>query len=103
MARSRTIKRPRKKKSSSFLPDSLQAFIARRLVDGIALMFLGVAAFVLSSLLSYNSSDPSWNTASEIPDQVVTNIGAVPGAWVSDILLQTLGFGSFVLAMAFAM
>ncbi len=103
MARSRTIKRPRKKKKSSFLPDSLQAFIARRLVDGVALVFFAVAAFVLSSLLSYNSSDPSWNTASVDTDGVITNIGAAPGAWVSDILLQTLGFGSFVLAMAFAM
>ena len=103
MARSRTIKRPRKKKKSSFLPDSLQAFIARRLVDGIALAFFAVAAFVLSSLLSYNSSDPSWNTASETSGEAITNIGAAPGAWVSDVLLQTLGFGSFVLAMAFAM
>ena len=61
MARSRKIKRSRKqKKSSSFLPDSLQAFIARRLVDVVALCLVGVAAFLFASLLTYSSSDPSW-------------------------------------------
>ncbi len=102
MARSRTIKRPRKqKKSASFLPDSLQAFIARRLVDSVALLLFVVAAFVISALLSYNSADPSWNTAAEMSAQEVANIGSVSGAWISDVLLQTLGFGSFVLAVAF--
>ncbi len=99
MARSRTIKRPRKqKKSSSFLPDSLQAFIARRLVDSVALSLFVVAAFIMSSLLSYNSADPSWNSSGS---QDVSNIGSYSGAWISDVLLQTLGFGAFVLAAAF--
>ena len=100
MARSRKIKRSRKKKSSSFLPDSLQAFIARRLVDTIALCFFILSAFVVVSLLSYSSSDPSWNTAAESDAQSITNIGSVPGAWLSDILLQTLGYGAFILALA---
>lgn len=105
MARSRTIKRSRKKDkgSVSFLPDSLQAFIARRLVDSIALILLVVSAFILASLLSYNNADPSWNTASGDSAPVVSNIGSVPGAWISDLLLQTLGFGSVMLGLAFAM
>ena len=103
MARSRTIKRSRKKKSVSFLPDSLQSFIARRLVDGVAFALLAFAVFILSSLFSYDSRDPSWNTASGIDDQTVANMGAVPGAWVSDLLLQTLGFGAFVFGLSFMM
>ncbi len=103
MARSRIIKRPRKQKGSiPFLPDSLQAFIARRLVDFVALALFIFAAFIMSSLLSYNNSDPSWNTASTVTGQEVENIGSSAGAWLSDILLQTLGFGSFILAIAFA-
>ena len=86
MARSRKIKRSRKsKKSSSFLPDSLQAFIARRLVDGVALALFMAAVFVTSSLLSYDSGDPSWNTAAESEGQAVANVGTEPGAFVSDI------------------
>ena len=101
MARTRSIKRPRKKKSTSFLPDSMQAFIARRLVDSIALALLGVAVFVVASLLSYNSADPSWNSTVATSGQNIDNVGSTTGAWISDVLLQTLGFGSFVLAFAF--
>ncbi len=104
MARSRTIKRSRKqKKSVSFLPDSLQAFIARRLVDGIALILFVSAIFTMLSLLSYDSADPSWNTAVSASSLEVANIGSVQGALISDILLQTLGFGSFVLVAALLM
>ena len=89
MARTRTIKRPRKgKKSSGFLPDSVQAFVARRLVDSFALFFLAAGAFLFSVLLTYNSSDPSWNTAVE-EGQGIMNWGGETGAWMSDILLQT--------------
>ncbi len=102
MAATRKIKRNRKKKSTSFLPASLQAFIARRLVDGIALSIFACAIFVISSLLTYNSHDPSWNTSSDMSGQDISNAGAGAGAWMSDILLQTLGFGSFVLALALA-
>ncbi|MBI1301655.1 MAG: cell division protein FtsK [Alphaproteobacteria bacterium] len=100
MARSRKIKRTRKKKSGSFLPDSLQAFIARRLVDSVALLFLGLAVFIAASLLTYSSGDPSWNTAAD-EGQTILNYGGVTGAWLSDVLLQTLGFGAFVIAAVF--
>ncbi len=100
MARSRTIKRKPKKKSTPFLPASLQIFIARRLVDIIALSIFICAVFVISSLLTYNSHDPSWNTSSNVSEHMISNAGLGAGAWVSDILLQTLGFGSFVLALA---
>ncbi len=102
MARSRTIKRPRKaKKQSSFLPDSVQAFIARRLVDGFALAFLALGGFIVASLVTYDSRDPSWNTAPESDSGAVMNWGGETGAWLSDVLLQTLGFGAFVLGAVF--
>tara|TARA_R110001592_G_scaffold29350_10_gene106640 strand:- start:8873 stop:11446 length:2574 start_codon:yes stop_codon:yes gene_type:complete len=101
MARSRKIKRSRKQKKSSFLPDSLQAFIARRLVDIVALVFLSFALFAFASLFSYDSTDPSWNTATDDLDGSVSNIGSMPGAYMSDILLQTLGLGAFVPALCF--
>ncbi|MGH1456104.1 MAG: DNA translocase FtsK [Alphaproteobacteria bacterium] len=103
MARSRTIKRPRKakKKSSSFLPESFQSFLARRLVDGVALAFLALGGFIIASLMSYDSRDPSWNTAPDNADGTFMNMGGESGAWLSDILLQTLGFGAFVLGGVF--
>ena len=100
MARSRKIKRSRKqKKSSSFLPDSLQAFIARRLVDIVALGLLAVSLFLLASLFSYSSSDPSWNTAPEDQAAGIANWGGENGAYLSDVLLQTVGLGAFIPAL----
>ncbi len=100
MARTRKIKRPlkSKKKSIPFLPESLQGFIARRLVDSIALIFVGCALFLFASLISYDSTDPSWNTASS-DVEAVKNYGAHAGAWISDILVQTLGGASFIFAL----
>ncbi len=101
MARSRKIKRSRKQKNSSFLPDSMQAFIARRLVDMVALVFLSLGAFIFVSLISYNSADPSWNTAPDAGIYNISNIGGVWGAYLSDILLQTLGLGAYIPALCF--
>ncbi len=104
MARSRTIKRPKrrrstkKKSSMSFLPDAMQAFLARRFVDIFALLFVGFGLFLFLSLLTYDHNDPSWNTAASGADSI-TNIGGASGAWLSDLLLQTMGIGSFVLAI----
>ncbi len=101
MARARTIKRPRKKKNkAAFLPETLQAFIAKRLIDGLSLTFFIFGAFIFASLFSYNPDDPSWNTAGQGSEGIVSNVGYAPGAWVSDVLLQTLGAGSFVLGLA---
>jgi S-DNA-T family DNA segregation ATPase FtsK/SpoIIIE len=104
MARSRTIRRSRKRKygsSVSFLPDLVQAFVARRLVDLLALSLIGVGLFITVSLITYDRADPSWNTATTAGQQI-QNWGGWYGAWAGDILLQTLGGGAFVLAAGFA-
>lgn len=98
MARSRKIKRNRKKKQSSFLPESLQAFIARRLVDGIAFAFLALGGFISVALFTYDRSDPSWNS-SGAEDNAVQNAAGLQGAYLADILAQTLGYASLVLGL----
>lgn len=104
MARPRTIKRKRKGKSKQptipFVPESLQAFTARRFLDAFALSLLAGALFIVAALASYSPVDPSWNTASsEVSEDDVANLGALPGAWTADVLLQTLGAGAFTLAV----
>ena len=116
MARTRTIRRaPRKatgknktrskaKKSHTipFVPDSLQAFVARRFVDIFAFV-LGLAGlFILLSLVSYNQQDPSWNTASDnadmsAPAQIFNWMGH-EGAMTADLFVQTLGAAGFAFA-----
>lgn len=58
-----------------------------------------VAVFLLISLISYNSQDPSWaSTASS--QRKITNIGGKAGASTAEILLQVLGFTSFIIPFA---
>jgi len=112
MARTRSIRRaPRKSKSRKakasytipFVPDSLQAFIARRFVDIIALTLAFGGLFILLSLTSYNPQDPSWNTATNIGEQEIihdiANWMGHKGALLSDILIQTLGAAGFALGL----
>ncbi|MBI2234107.1 MAG: DNA translocase FtsK 4TM domain-containing protein [Micavibrio aeruginosavorus] len=89
---SRTRRYARKKPGilDALVPESLQAFVANRLVDGfgLALMLGGIA--ILVSLASYNAADPSWNTASTGAERV-RNLMGTPGAHIGDLLLQTIG------------
>lgn len=107
MARSRTIKRSirRSRKKNfllSLLPESVQAFLARRLVDIFALGLCIAGMFILAALSSYDHQDPSWNTARDNgADFTIANWGGASGAWLSDLLLQTLGIGAFALAFGF--
>ncbi len=102
MARMRSIKRPmrriqKKNFMLSFLPESVQAFLARRLVDIFAFILSIAGFFILIALSSYYHMDPSWNTAS-VDGGVVLNWAGSHGAWVADLFLQTLGIGGFILS-----
>ncbi len=100
MARSRKIKRSRKSKTlSSFLPQALQVFIARRLVDLVALGVLAGGGFACASLLTYKKTDPSWNTASDVTIENINNVGGESGALIADVMLQTLGLAAFIPAL----
>ena len=67
-------------------------------ITGIFLILL--AAFILLSLISYDSFDPSWATGSST-EQDIHNYGGRVGASLSEGLLQFFGLGSFVLPFIF--
>ncbi|WP_408744692.1 DNA translocase FtsK 4TM domain-containing protein [Acetobacter fabarum] len=58
---------------------------------GIALCILACA--LLAALLTYNPTDPSFNTATNQPP---TNLLGITGAFVADTLLQGIGLGAAV-------
>jgi len=66
-------------------------------ISAILLLFLGF--FLLVSLISYDSHDPSWASTATRP-QKVKNFAGKAGASSAEILLQVLGFTSFLLPFA---
>ena len=82
---------------SAFLPPELKDLLKRswRRACGFALALIA-GAFLLA-LLSYAPSDSSWNTQSGGP---VRNVMGIGGAWVADAVLQAIGLGGYVLALA---
>ncbi len=89
----------RKKAKQSLLPESFQAFLARRMVEAFALIILGVAIFAFISFASFSTKDPSLNTSVHVSS--IENWGGVYGAYFADLMVQTFGFASYFLPLIF--
>jgi S-DNA-T family DNA segregation ATPase FtsK/SpoIIIE len=66
----------------------------------LGLLLLLVSLLLLLSLATYHAADPSLNTATDtaLPHAVRNWIGLF-GAWLSDLLLQSLGVSAFLLPL----
>nr|WP_205305376.1 DNA translocase FtsK [Parvibaculum indicum] len=75
----------------SHLPPAIRDFCAKRLQELAGLVLAGLGLFGLVALASFSIDDPSFNNAtSNLPG----NWMGLPGAYASDVLLQTLGLGA---------
>jgi S-DNA-T family DNA segregation ATPase FtsK/SpoIIIE len=72
----------------------------RRLNEVIGLVSIAVALLLFFSLLSYNPTDPSLNTAG---GGSAHNWTGVAGAWVGDMLLQLFGLTAYLLPISLMM
>jgi S-DNA-T family DNA segregation ATPase FtsK/SpoIIIE len=71
---------------------------ALNVILGLALAL--VSLLFLLALVTYHASDPSLNTAADpAAAHAVHNAAGLFGAWVSDLLLQTLGITAFFLPL----
>ncbi len=95
MARRYKVKRTQKSRMTNIFPDTVQAFVARRIVDATGLFLLACGTYVLLAIASYNRADPSINTAGTGTGNVQNWMGA-SGASTADLLLQTIGLGGCV-------
>jgi DNA segregation ATPase FtsK/SpoIIIE, S-DNA-T family len=69
------------------------AMLLRRVAGGLLLL---LCLSLLLALASYNPQDPSLNTATTLPAR---NWLGLPGAWISDILLQWFGLAALALVL----
>ncbi|MDB5490433.1 MAG: Cell division protein FtsK, partial [Micavibrio sp.] len=90
MARTRRYTRKKSGFFDALIPESLQAFIANRLVDGFGLVLALAGLALLVAMATYSPADPSMNTSGK-PGVAIHNWMGGGGAWVADLLLQTIG------------
>ncbi len=93
---------PRSESAQAMKPISivLSPTRSRPLNVFLGLLLLLVALLTLLSLATWHASDPSLNTATgESGPQAVHNWVGLFGAWLSDLLLQSLGLTAFLLPL----
>tara|TARA_B100000579_G_scaffold435792_1_gene459950 strand:+ start:1603 stop:3882 length:2280 start_codon:yes stop_codon:yes gene_type:complete len=77
-------------------PEAFQIFIIKRLAELGGILSLIIGGFILLSIISHSSFDPTINNLSS---QNVTNLGGSLGANLSDILLQLFGYSSTIISL----
>ena len=83
---------------SRVIPESAQAFLARRIIDGAGIAMTCFGAFAALALLTYSAADPSMNSASSA--ETIHNMMGGAGAWFSDLTLQSFGIAAFLFSFA---
>lgn len=83
--------------SQRFFPASVEDKLVAALGRAAGVVLLAVVAFVWLSLASWTTRDPSLTLAISGP---VQNFAGAPGAIISDLILQMLGFASAIALLA---
>ena len=78
------------------LPDSIKQFIVNRLLEISGITTILLSLFILISVASYSSFDPS---ILNLNNYEVKNIGGYLGASISEILIQFFGYGSILICI----
>ncbi|MCX7354066.1 MAG: DNA translocase FtsK 4TM domain-containing protein [Alphaproteobacteria bacterium] len=78
---------------------NVEQFLRRRLVELRGAAWLAGALALLLALVSFHTTDPSLNQATAVPTH---NLLGLPGAYLADLLLQTLGIASLLIVAGFA-
>jgi DNA segregation ATPase FtsK/SpoIIIE, S-DNA-T family len=79
------------------MPPSVQVLLRDRMLEMLGLLALGLAAVLLLALVTHDLTDPSLNVAST--RAAPNNWIGRPGAMVSDLLVQVLGWAGYVLVL----
>ncbi len=77
-----------------FVPPHVARFARRRLAEALGVIFAVLAVALAVALATYDSQDPSLNTASA---SAPANLLGAPGAIAADILVQTMGLAAWLL------
>ncbi len=85
---------PRK---TAILPEGGRDFLRRRLMELVGAALAGAGVALLMAIFTFSAADPSLNHATGMPP---ANLLGLPGAYVSDLLLQTFGLAIVLVPVA---
>lgn len=85
---------PRK---TAILPEGGRDFLRRRMMELLGVAVAAAGVVLLLALFTYSPGDPSLNHAT---GRAPHNIVGVPGAYISDLLLQTFGLAIILVPVA---
>jgi len=71
-----------------------------RLREGILVLLVCLALYLLLALISYHRTDPGWSTTGS--RDFVQNAGGRVGAWIADFILYLVGYTAYLLPFAIA-
>src|SRR5688572_9293250 len=83
---------------AALLPPALRDMLKKRLVEAGGLILTSAGLLLLLVLLTYERTDPSWNTAvNPEGNPKIGNVLGLPGAFTADALMQWLGAASYLI------
>jgi S-DNA-T family DNA segregation ATPase FtsK/SpoIIIE len=84
--------------NNNIVASGFTLFIKKRAIEVIGLGIIALSALVALTLVTYNPTDPSFNSATNIPP---TNKLGIAGAFVADALIQWGGIASYLIIPTF--
>lgn len=90
-----SMAQPRARKKET-LSEEIAGFSRRRMAEVCGAVLALLAVYVLVSICTYSSEDPSWNISA---DRQVHNWGGALGAFIADLSLQFLGLSSLLMVL----
>ncbi|HTR84359.1 MAG TPA: DNA translocase FtsK 4TM domain-containing protein [Reyranella sp.] len=82
---------------TTILPEGGRDFLRRRLMEIVGVVLAAGGVLLLMAIFTFNTADPSLNHATGTPP---ANLMGLPGAYVSDLLLQTFGLAIVLVPIA---
>src|SRR3954471_13068791 len=82
---------------TTILPEGGRDFLRRRLMELVGVSMAAVGVALLMAIFTFSTADPSLNHATGTPPN---NLMGLPGAYVSDVLLQTFGLAIVLVPVA---
>src|SRR3954470_18913695 len=82
---------------TTILPEGGRDFLRRRLMELVGVTIAGLGVALLMAVFTFSAADPSLNHATGTPPN---NLMGLPGAYISDLLLQTFGLAIVLVPVA---